>query len=103
MLFLVIPDHKYGERVPLQIGTQVIDHSVPTMTEKEMQQAGDIWKQVYIRTVISKRNTVKGLSVPKYDLQGVKGKICTKGSHNSTVCDHCSKGHGDPWPDVMGY
>ena len=33
VLFLVIPDHKYGERVPVQIGTQVIDHLVMTMTE----------------------------------------------------------------------
>ena len=47
MLILVVPDHqKYGERVPIQIGTQVIDHLVVTMTKKELQQAGDTWKQV---------------------------------------------------------
>ena len=55
MLFLVIPDHKYGERVPVQIGTQVIDHLVVTMTKKEFQQAGDTLKQVHLTTVISKR------------------------------------------------
>ena len=32
VLFLVILDHRYGERVPLQIGTQVIDYLVVTMT-----------------------------------------------------------------------
>ena len=33
VLILIIPDHKYRERVPLQIGTQIIDHLVLTMTE----------------------------------------------------------------------
>ena len=47
------------------------------MTEKELQQAGDTWKQVHLSTVISKRNRLKGLNVLKYDLEGVKGKICT--------------------------
>ena len=41
MLFLVILDHKYGERVSVQIGTQVVDHLVATVTEKELQQARD--------------------------------------------------------------
>ena len=31
----------HGERVPVQIGTQVIDHLVKMMMEKELQQAGD--------------------------------------------------------------
>ena len=40
VLFLVISDNKYGERVPVQIGTLVIDHLVVTMTVEELQQAG---------------------------------------------------------------
>ena len=47
------------------------------MTEKELQQAGETWKQVHLSTVISKRNTVKGQNIPDYNLKGVKGKICT--------------------------
>ena len=39
VLFLVALDHKYWKRVPIQIGTQVIDHLVVTMTKKELQQA----------------------------------------------------------------
>ena len=73
VLFLVISDHKYGKRVPVQIGTQVIDHFIATLTKKELQQAGDIWK--HLSTIISKRNRVKGLHVPKDDIEGVKGKI----------------------------
>ena len=75
MLILVVLEHKYGERVPVQIGTQGIDHLVVTMTEKELQQAGDTWKQAHLSTVISKRNTVKGLHIPVYNLKGLKGKI----------------------------
>ena len=75
MLILVILDHKYGKMVPVQIGTQDIEHLVVTMTEKELQQAGEIWEQVHLSTVISKRNIVKGFDIPEYNLEGVKGKI----------------------------
>ena len=77
VLFLVISDHKYGEKAPVQIGTQVIDHLVVTMTKKELQQSGEMWKQVQLSTVISKRNVVKGMNIVEYDLKGVNGKICT--------------------------
>ena len=42
--FLVILGNKYGKRVPIQIGTLVIDHLVSVMTMEELQQAGDTWK-----------------------------------------------------------
>ena len=74
---MVVLDYKCGERVPVQIGTKVIEHLVVTRTEKELQQAGKTWKQVYLSTVVSKRYTMKGLDGPEYDLKGVKGKIST--------------------------
>ena len=78
VLFLVISDNKYGERVPVQIGTQ----------------AEETWKQVHFSTVICKRNTVKGLSVPEYDLKVVKGKICAvREVPNFAIWDHCGKGY----------
>ena len=61
----------------MQIGTQVIDQLVATMTKKELQETGETWKQVHLNTIVQKRNTVKGLDIPEYDLEGVKGKICT--------------------------
>ena len=61
----------------MQIGTQVINHLVVTMTEKQLQKAGETWKQVHLGTIVSKRNTVKGLDIPKYDPEGEKGNICT--------------------------
>ena len=75
VLFLVILDNKYGERVPEQLGILVIDHLVVTMTVEALQQDGDTWKKLHICTVISKRNTVKSLDVPQYDLKGVQCRV----------------------------
>ena len=70
----------------MQIGIWLRDHLVVSMTENNLQQAGKTWKQEHLSTVISKRNIVKGLDVPKYNLQGVKG-------NNSPIWDHCIKGY----------
>ena len=76
MLLVVILDNKYQKRVPVEIGTLVIDHLVATMTFEDLQQAGVTWKNLHLSTVFWKRNTVKSLNVPEYDLKEVKGKIC---------------------------
>ena len=47
------------------------------MTKKELQQAEEMGKRVHLSTVISKKNTMKGLNIPKYDLEWIKGKIYT--------------------------
>ena len=47
VLFLVVSDHKYGEWVPVQLGTVVIDQSVVTITTEELQQASETLKQVH--------------------------------------------------------
>ena len=69
MLFLVILVHKYGEKVLVQIGTLVIDHLVTTITEEELQQAGDAWEQVHLSTAISKRTTVREPEHPQVQSQ----------------------------------
>ena len=58
-----------------QIGTQVIDHLVMTMTGEELQWARETWKQVHLSTVISKRNSMMSLNVPEYNFKGVMVKI----------------------------
>ena len=75
VLFLVVANHKYGHTVPLQIGTQVIDQLVATMAKKELQKAREMWKQVHLGTIVSKRNTAKGHDAPEYDLNGIKVKF----------------------------
>ena len=77
MLFFVVSDHRYAERIPVQIGTQVIDYLVKMMMEKELQQVWDTLKLVHLSSIISKQYIVKCLDMSEYDLKGVKGKICT--------------------------
>ena len=72
MLFLVVANHNYGDRVPVQIGTQVIGQLVAAMTEKELQKAGETWRQVHLSTIVSKRNTIGNPNVPEYDFGGKK-------------------------------
>ena len=56
---MVVSKDKYGARVPVQIGTMVIDLMLATMTKKELQKAGETWKKVYLGIIVSKRNTVE--------------------------------------------
>ena len=37
--FSVVLNHKYGDRLPGQIGIQVIDQLVTTITKEELQKA----------------------------------------------------------------
>ena len=75
--FWLLQNHKYRDRVLVQIGMQVIDQLVITITEKEVQKAGETWKQVHLGTIVLKKNTIKDLNIPENDFEGVKGKICT--------------------------
>ena len=77
MLFLVVANHKYGDRVPAEIGIQIIDQLMASMTKKELQKAGEIWQQVHLSTTILKRSTIGSLNAPN-NCGGKKGKICTK-------------------------
>ena len=43
VLFWVVANHTYGDRVPVQISTYIIDQLVASMTEKELQKAGETW------------------------------------------------------------
>ena len=75
--FLVVANHTYGDRIPVQIGTKVLSQLVATMTKKELQKAGETWRQVHLSPAVSKRNTIGSPNVPEYDFGGKKGKIHT--------------------------
>ena len=77
MLFLVVANHRYQNWVPVQIGIQVINQLVATMTEKELQKAGETWRLVHLGTIVSKRNTIESSIASKYDFEGKKGKVYT--------------------------
>ena len=42
-LFLVMPDHEYGQRVPVTIGTLHIDMIIEQATRDELDQLGTAW------------------------------------------------------------
>ena len=66
-----IVDNKYGMRVPIQIGTLVIEHLLLVLAMEGLQQADDTWKQVHLSTAISIQNTASSSDVPEYDLEQV--------------------------------
>ena len=67
---------KYGDRVPVQIGMQVIEQLVSSTTEKELQGAGETWRQVHLSTNSLEKEAPSGIaSVPEYDFGGKKGKV----------------------------
>ena len=69
-MFLVVANHKYGDRVPVQIGTQVIDQLLAMMTKKELQKAGETQRQVHLSTIVLRRNTIGSPNAPEYDFRG---------------------------------
>ena len=72
VLFLVVANQKYGDRVPVQIGIKVIDQLVATMTEKELQKARETWRQVHLGTIVLKRYNIESPDAPEYDTKGKK-------------------------------
>ena len=69
VLFLAVANHTYGDRVPVQLGMQVLDQLVATMIKKLLQKAGETCRQVHLITFVSRRSTVKSLN----DYGGEKG------------------------------
>ena len=51
----VIPDRRYTERVPLQVGTGIINRVMENITEKELAHASDVWKQTDRSTILAKQ------------------------------------------------
>ena len=95
VLFLVVANHKYGDRISVQIGTQVIGQLVATMTKKELQKARETWRQVHLSTIVLKRNTTGSPSVPEYDFGGGKKYDSHyEGNCGSTIGDYSGKRYG---------
>ena len=64
----------YHRRVPVQVGSQIIDQVTNCITEDELQSLSQSWKLAYVSTIISKSSQV---SDQKFDLDQVKGKVVT--------------------------
>ena len=66
----------YHRRVPLQVGSHIIDQVTNCTTEEELKSLSQSWRLAYVSTVLSKSSQV---SDQEFDLDQVKGKgVITK-------------------------
>ena len=64
----------YHRRVPIQVGSHIIDQVTHCITEDELQSLFHSWKLAYVITIISKSSQV---SDQEFYLDQVKGKVVT--------------------------
>ena len=62
----------YHKRVPIQVGSRMIDQTVKSLTEEELKSLSQSWKLACGRTVLSKSSQVND---KEFDLDQVKGKV----------------------------
>ena len=71
MLISHITTH-YHRRVPIQVGSQIIDQVTNCITEEKLQSLSQSWKLDYGSTIVSKSSQASDL---EFDLDQVKGKV----------------------------
>ena len=71
-LFLVMPDHEYGHRVPVTIGTLHIDMIIEQVTKDELDQLGTAWGRGKVnRQIQARRAQLENLT----KLDKITGKV----------------------------
>ena len=63
---------KYHKRVPIQVGSHVIDQVTNCISEEELQSLSQSWKTAYVSTIISKTIAI---SDPDFNLDQVQGNV----------------------------
>ena len=62
------------QRVPIQVGSHIIDQVTNCISGDELQSLSQSWKLAYVSMIISKSALVSNL---EFDLDQVKGKVVT--------------------------
>ena len=62
----------YHRRVPIQVGSQIIDQVTNCITKEKLKSLSQSWKLAYVSTVLSKSSQV---SDQEFNLDQVKGKV----------------------------
>ena len=122
VLLLAIPTMAYAERVPVVVGSKIIDKALSCMTAGELAKATVTRQQAHFGAVMSgllqlscsssEKSAMQNLpgesdpvEVQKYQLDGVKGAVCTTQKvtippfqtiavkGNAGVKGHCMKVH----------
>ena len=63
---------QYHQRVPIQVGSHVINQVTRCISKEELQSLSQSWKMAYVSTIISKATSV---SDPEFDLDHLKGRV----------------------------
>ena len=64
----------YHRRVPIQVGSCIIDQVTNCITKDELQSLSQSWKLAYVSTIRLKSSQVSG---QEFDLDQVKGNVVT--------------------------
>ena len=62
----------FCKRVPIYMGSRIIDQIVKSLMEEELKSLSQSWKLAYISTILS--NSLQ-VSDEEFDLDQVKGKV----------------------------
>ena len=63
---------QYHQRVPIQVGSHVINQVTTCISEEELQSLSQSWKMAHVSTIILKATSV---SDPDFDLDHVRGRV----------------------------
>ena len=74
LMFVSHTTTHYHQRVPIQVGSHIIDQVTNCISEDELQSLSQSWKLAYVSTIIPKSALVND---PEFDLDQVKGKVVT--------------------------
>ena len=88
----------YHQRVPIQVGSHIIDQVTNCISEDELQSLSQSWKLANVSIIISKSALVSDL---EFDLDQVKGKVVTNQEGKDTCftnhdCRRAYQGHRVP-------
>ena len=73
VLILISPTTiKYHQRVPIEVGSQVINQLTSCISEEELQSLSQSWKTAYVSTIILKAISI---SDPDFNLDQIKGSV----------------------------
>ena len=65
---------QYHQRVPIQVGSHVIDQVTSCISEEELLSLSQSWKVTYVSAIISKAAPVSDL---EFDLDNERGLVVT--------------------------
>ena len=77
VVMLIVNDGRFGTKVPIQLGTNIINEALRVITDKELEKGEQQWRRAKLSSAISKTAEVKTNEEAVLDLKGVNGDVGT--------------------------